>query len=774
MNKRFSAGLADLCLLVLLGLAFFSGSAAGNAVTVRDSIEMTVLTDPEPYMSRFGGGAFKRSPDGEKFFIVTRQGDIDGNYNEYRLIVFDMSEIKGHIDAEEVGRPAGELVARFRSTSNRPAITGAHWMEDSRTIAFIGENPEEPPQAYTVHSNGDRLTRLTDHPTAVRDFDVNLDSDSIVYLALVPAEWSEKERNGVVLDNQIAWEVMQRNRGEWFYERVQFFTGTKSGNYNPVDMTPYDIRSSSWGISLSPDGRKAIGVIHVDKSPDFWWSDYEPVRENPYFGSKGPHNAFASFTSEHREVFLQYVIIDMATGKMEPVFNAPAAMYFGGWRLAAHWVDNGNVVLVNTFLPLENVETQERERRQKSGAVVELNIDSGTVTRITDIKPTNLGKSAVSGNLHWSKLTSDKDLLLTWKLRDGEEVNRVYHRTGKGWVEVSDAKIGDMRADRFGLELSIAQDLNTPPDIAARSIGSGRRILITDLNPQFDELTLGRAEIIEWETEDGRRVQGNLLRPLDYQPDKRYPLVIQTHGYNKDTFFMDGPGNSPSGYAARPLAAVGIAVLQVPDVTPKGFREELSGQMLVYKAAIKKLDEMGLIDPDKVGMHGWSRTGLYVQHAITFSDLNLAAASVSDPGNISVLYHALSFKSGYPGMLEQERLVGAPLWGDEGRKLWAERDPIFHLDKVTAPLKIETYGRTFFGWWDVYALLRRHRKPVEYIYYPDGDHVLTKPRERLLSQQGAVDWYRFWLKGDEDNDPAKAEQYERWRALRESSEVVGE
>ena len=43
---------------------------------------------------------------------------------------------------------------------------------------------------------------------------------------------------------------------------------------------------------------------------------------------------------------------------------------------------------------------------------------------------------------------------------------------------------------------------------------------------------------------------------------------------------------------------------------------------------------------------------------------------------------------------------------------------------------------------------------------------MTNPRERMISQGGTVDWFRFWLKGEEDPDPAKAEQYTRWRELR--------
>jgi len=58
--------------------------------------------------------------------------------------------------------------------------------------------------------------------------------------------------------------------------------------------------------------------------------------------------------------------------------------------------------------------------------------------------------------------------------------------------------------------------------------------------------------------------------------------------------------------------------------------------------------------------------------------------------------------------------------------------------------------------------------PVEFIWIPDAAHSPVRPRERMVAQQGTVDGFCFWLKGEEDSDPAKAEQYHRWRAMRDN------
>jgi dipeptidyl aminopeptidase/acylaminoacyl peptidase len=100
---------------------------------------------------------------------------------------------------------------------------------------------------------------------------------------------------------------------------------------------------------------------------------------------------------------------------------------------------------------------------------------------------------------------------------------------------------------------------------------------------------------------------------------------------------------------------------------------------------------------------------------------------------------------------------------------WFARSPGFNIDKVHTPLLIMAANPTsLLAEWEWFAALVRLGKPVDMIYLRNGDHPLEKPWDRRISQQGTVDWFCFWLKGQEDPDPAKADQYARWRDLRRS------
>ena len=89
------------------------------------------------------------------------------------------------------------------------------------------------------------------------------------------------------------------------------------------------------------------------------------------------------------------------------------------------------------------------------------------------------------------------------------------------------------------------------------------------------------------------------------------------------------------------------------------------------------------------------------------------------------------------------------------------------MNKIETPLRIETLDPgSLLSDWHWYTGLSHLGKPVEMIYIPEGTHILEKPWERMTSLQGNVDWFCFWLKGEEDPDPAKADEYRRWRELR--------
>ncbi len=296
--------------------------------------------------------------------------------------------------------------------------------------------------------------------------------------------------------------------------------------------------------------------------------------------------------------------------------------------------------------------------------------------------------------------------------------------------------------------------------------------MLLDLNPQFKELRLAQEKEIHWNASDGHEVKGGLYYPVDYIPGNKYPLVIQTHIFIPGHFFIDGPYTT--AFAARPLAGMGIMVLQMDEMDGHyddvGSYEVLLKEVGLIEAAIVHLEKEGLIDPNRVGIIGFSVTCTDVAYALAHSKQHFAAASLADGqdggyfGYLGISNAAPSFVSFFEG------INGGSPFG-KVLKLWMERSPGFNADKIQTPLRIVANNRSsLIIQWELFAALTLLKKPVEMIYMQDGSHVLEKPWQRMISQQGNVDWFAFWLNGEEDSNPAKAEQYSRWRELRNLQE----
>jgi hypothetical protein len=102
--------------------------------------------------------------------------------------------------------------------------------------------------------------------------------------------------------------------------------------------------------------------------------------------------------------------------------------------------------------------------------------------------------------------------------------------------------------------------------------------------------------------------------------------------------------------------------------------------------------------------------------------------------------------------------------------LWLRNSPGFNLDKVSGAVRLEYYGTTApLAAWQLFAGLSSVEKPVDFIWLPFGTHLLVKPWERYTSLQGTVDWFRFWLPGQENPSPEDKTQNQRWEKLRTES-----
>jgi len=274
---------------------------------------------------------------------------------------------------------------------------------------------------------------------------------------------------------------------------------------------------------------------------------------------------------------------------------------------------------------------------------------------------------------------------------------------------------------------------------------------------------------------------GGLVKPPGYRHGDRYPIVIQTYGFDPNVFLVDGNHGQTTAYAARPLASRGLLVLQLATTDSDSARipagqPSAENDRFVYalEGAIDELNRRGLIDPARIGLIGFSREGMHVEYFLAFSKYRIAAATISDSVSATPFCYCEMFGQPFPGMAttESNDVIGAALLG-KGVSRWIDRSAIFHLDQITAPIRFEHIGTSFVPChWDMYALLSRYGRPTEMIHIPGDEHILRTPMARVVSQEGNVDWFDFWLKDHEDPSDLKRDQYERWNRLRSARQTL--
>lgn len=784
-----------LTFLICIALSFFDQTVfAGSGYTkktftVEDSIKMVKIVEPDAGYSSFIPSKIKMSPDGKYFIIVTRSGNPVTGKNDYILILYqsdDVLEFLNKDDDQKTTLPEGEILTKVSISSNDMPFQKLKWLEDSKTLAFIGwfdtEDGQSPGQIYKLDTRSGVIQKLTNHTRPITDFALTTSSQRIIFASSVSRHNKGRTKTSYLMDVMPVNGILDPD-WENPYPAFRYYVQeiSRPGQSLSVGKLYHGFFLSS--IWLSPNGLHAVVLTTRKSAPRHWLEGYGYLKNSFYQSALRELDKNTMIPRE--DLANQFSLIDISKKTIRPVFDAPTGLYVGGFSVNAYWLpDSKSVILANTALPLDILNKKEKKQRSLRFSTIEYQLSSGTITPITHhtVKKVWRGPdmtengSASSGQFHGLEMDTS-GLLKIKQVNDRREnlPDEYFEKRDGEWIKVPRPSAAEIKELTKRIEVTIFQGLNSPPEIMALDVSTGHEKIITDFNPQFQNLTFGNVEVLNWKDRNGRNWRGGIVYPPGYKAGQKYPLVIQTHGFNPQDFLIDGPFGTASAFTAQALANQDIIVLQMgmPSVPPN--RNALYISQKGFEAAIKYLDTKGLIDKKKVGLIGWSATGVDVQQMLLYSDYPVAAATIADSYNIGLFGYINQFGRPAPGMAYIEsKLGGGVPWGKDLNK-WVTNNPSLHLDRLKTPLRYEQYETGLSSWLDTYVFLKRQKKPVEYYVFNDAAHSLIKPQHRMASQQGNVDWFTFWLKGEEDPDPAKSNQYKRWRKLRiqqEKSEIA--
>jgi dipeptidyl aminopeptidase/acylaminoacyl peptidase len=711
------------------------------------------------------------SPDGRHAVIVTEHGDLQSGMAVWNMWLFSRDDVERLFQGSETSQ-AGRIIASFSTISNRPGIEKVRWLEDSRSISFIGRAASAAGQVFVARIDGDDARRRTVSKTDVLEYSIS--KDTLLYSVerkTDPRSVRALALFGAVVENESLMEISSPETANWDW-LPDFETFVVRQGRTPMRINENPLRAESTGLQfwVSPDGRYAITRRRPKDIPAEWEDYQSPLGESFMYKRAAVVNRHG-FDAE-------FVLLDLIQGSTMPIFRAPVGRRLGYFPAVAPVVawsaDGRRAIIASSFLPLTpGLDSAERSLRSHmpAASVIDVLGDGSTFTVLRyfpfDPKKADYVTRALWRDSRTACLAISKDA--DRSERDGKERLSCFVETNGRWDE-RPAEETTRASSISAWPVEIREDRNTPGQLrTASSNVTGASMLVRDFNEQLHGVERGAWETFEWTDGHGKRWEAALLLPRTRVEGNRIPLVIQTHGLPKNRFLADG--SFSSAFVAQPLAAAGIAVLQIPDPDIDVMEGPDEGPRMLdaYETAVAALAEKKGIDSGKVGLIGFSRTCYHVEYALAFSTrVKFAAATVADGVDMGH-WQYLVFGNGFDPLWSKtfEIKNGGPPFGTSQLMKWIDRAPGFNASRIATPLRLESYGReNVVLMWDMFLSLKMQGKPTELVYIEAAAHELVKPWQRRFSLQGNLDWFRFWLLGQEDGLEGKRAQYDRWRKLK--------
>ncbi|MGB6481881.1 MAG: S9 family peptidase [Candidatus Acidiferrales bacterium] len=278
--------------------------------------------------------------------------------------------------------------------------------------------------------------------------------------------------------------------------------------------------------------------------------------------------------------------------------------------------------------------------------------------------------------------------------------------------------------------------------------GGNLRQLTHQNDALFAELDLGKTEDVSWKTSDGTDVHGLLTYPVDYTAGTKVPFLLRIHG---------GPNGQDAhafSFERQIFAANGYAVLNVNYRGSSGrgqkyqraiFADWGDHEVMDLKAGIDHVIQMGVADPEHLGVGGWSYGCILTDYMIA-SDPRLKAATCGAGTGFTVALYGVD-----QYIIQYDNEIGPP-WNAKSWETYQKLSyPFLHADRIKTPTIYFSGDKDanvpMVGNEEMYEALRSLGVPTEFIVYPNEFHGIQRPSFQRDRYERYLAWYAKYLKG---------------------------
>ena len=662
------------------------------------------------------------SPDGRYVVYTQRETNWKDNAFVNQLWLVDVSTLKS-----------------FQLTRGKKSADGATWSPDGNWIAFVteresvaveplsaddkekdkdkkkteeakdkkdAETPGKPAdrQIWLISPSGGEAWQLTKSETDVDNFRWSKDSRFIAYAANAPETKASKDRKEKYSDYHV-FEKDYRQNQLW---QLDVTAATKTFLPTDAKRLVTDLSLNVHNFSWSPDSTK----IAFSAAP------------NPNLASSGERDIYLLDLSNNNSVTK---IVALPGPDTNPVFSPDGKQLAFATALAQpyYYYANEHIASVDLSAVLSKPATTPADVRDLTAAFDE-------DPDLADWGPDGIYFGA-------QQKTSAHIYRLNPQTR---EIRRV---TSPDSLLIEDASAtADFKTLAF-----MTEDATHMTEIYISSVAPFLPRKLTDMTTQVKDWKLGTVEVISWKSQDGTVIEGVLHKPADYDPARKYPLLVMIHGGPTGT---SEPTLSPGEYAypIQTFLSKGALVLEPNYRGSAGYGSAFRalnvrnlgvGDMWDVMSGVDYLIGKGIVDSTRMGSMGWSQGG-YISAFLTTHTDRFKAISVGAGISNWMTYYVNTDITPFT-----RQYLHATPWDDP--EIYAKTSPITTIKKAKTPTLIQQGSNDqrvpVPDSFELYRGLQDQGVPSRLVLYTGFGHGINKPKSLRALQQSNLDWFNFYI-----------------------------
>ena len=295
----------------------------------------------------------------------------------------------------------------------------------------------------------------------------------------------------------------------------------------------------------------------------------------------------------------------------------------------------------------------------------------------------------------------------------------------------------------------VKQDYNLSPELYAGDNFANDKKL-TGTNPQQENYYWGKSQLINYVNKNGKKMQGALFYPANYEAGKKYPMIVYIYELLSNTVHGYTTPSVRSAYNTTNFTTNGYFIFR-PDIVYETNDPGMSAVNCVVPA-VKEVLKTGMIDKDKVGLMGHSWGAYQTSFLVTQTDIFKAASAGAPLTDLISMSLSIYWNNGTPDQKIFETSQGrfdGPWY--ERTDAHIRNSPMFNAAKIKAPLLVAFGDKDGAVDWhqgiEMYGTMRRMEKPHVMLVYADENHGLAKKENQIDYQKRQKEWFDHYLLG---------------------------